>query len=256
MLLWIIGSVFLVSLISFIGILTLFFKMRFLKKLIPFLVSFAAGALIGAVFFDILPEALETSYFSNETILNLVVFGVVLFFLIERLCYLLHFHHYHHRHTHKKEIRRIKPFAYLNLMGDGIHNFIDGMIIAVGFLADFKLGLITSLAVVFHEIPQEIGDFGVLVYGGFTRKKAVLYNFYSALTAMMGAVLTFFFTTNITGLTQMLLPIAAGNFIYLALADLLPELHDEFSLTRNMWHVLIFILGLLVMLGITRLLHF
>ena len=179
---WILLSTFLVSLISFIGVFTLSLKEKFLNKILLILVSFAAGALIGGAFFHLLPEALEISFDLN--IFVYLVVGIFVFFILERVL--------HWRHCHKGKCD-VHPFTYLNLVGDGVHNFIDGLIIAASFLTNISLGIITTIAVIFHEIPQEIGDFGILVYGGFSRTKALFFNFLSALTAILGALVGFSF---------------------------------------------------------------
>src|SRR3989344_8644741 len=156
-------SVFLVSLISFIGIWALSIKMQNLKKVLIYVVSFAAGALFGGAFLHLLPELIEESGFSIN-LSYLILFGIVLFFSIEKLA------HWHHHHTHfGKEFTH--PFAMMNLIGDGFHNFLDGLIIGAAYLIDIQAGIAITMAVALHEIPQEISDFGVLLHGGFTKGK-------------------------------------------------------------------------------------
>jgi len=211
----ILASVFIVSLISFVGVLTLYLHKK-TDDLVNYLVSFAAGGLLGAAFFDLLPEAAVTI---NSATFPLVLLGMLVFFFIEL------FLHWHHHHTHKKN--HIHPVGYLNLIGDGAHNFIDGMIIAAAFLVNIPLGLVTTLAVIMHEIPQEFGDFGILIYSGFTKTRALTLNFVTALTAVAGAIFAFTFTSHIQNFNLFLIPFAAGNFIYIAAADLLPEIHKH-----------------------------
>ncbi|MEM4643702.1 MAG: ZIP family metal transporter, partial [Candidatus Bathyarchaeia archaeon] len=137
-------------------------------------------------------------------------------------------------------------FVYLNLIGDGIHNFLDGMIIAATFLISIELGFTTTLAVVLHEIPQEIGDFGVLIYGGLSRKKALMFNFISAITAIAGALLAYFLA-DLRSVETFLVPLAAGGFIYIASTDLLPELHKRSNPKDSIVQFIVFLIGLLFM---------
>jgi zinc and cadmium transporter len=159
MLQFIILSSFLISLISFTGVITLAVKDDVLDKILLSLVGFAAGALIGGAFLHLLPEAVQIS--TDTNVFLSLSFGFFLFFLLEKLVW---------RHCHKIKCE-IHSFAYMNLVGDGVHNFIDGLVIAASFVSSIELGIVTSLAVAFHEVPQEIGDFGVLIYGGFKNQK-------------------------------------------------------------------------------------
>lgn len=251
MLLTILLAVFIVSVISLIGVITLALKKDFLDKITIFLVSFAAGGLLGAVFFDILPESVEIL---GENTFSWVLGGIILFFLLEKVFYWYHCHHGRCATHHNS--RHVKSFTFVNLVGDGIHNFVDGMVIAAAFLSrpeDLSLGIITTFAVILHEIPQEIGDFGILVHGGYSRFKALMFNFVFALTAVLGASLTYLFTSTFQNIEGHLLALAAGNFIYLACTDLLPELHHEKDMLSNLKHVFIIILGVLVVLISTKL---
>lgn len=153
----------------------------------------------------------------------------------------------HWRHCHEEGECKIHAFTYLNLVGDGFHNFIDGMVIAASFLVSLKLGLVTTLAIVLHEIPQELGDFAVLVYGGFTKKKALLFNFASALMAVLGAVIGYLVTDLVKNFASFILPFTAGGFIYIATSDLIPELHKENDLKRSTAAFLAFLLGIIFM---------
>lgn len=233
-------SVFLVSLFSLTGVLFISFKVEKLKKILLFLVSFAAGGLLGDVFFHLLPKAVEKGGFNLEVSLAVLV-GLLTFFVLEKFISWRHCHiPTSKNHPH--------PLAFMNLIGDGLHNFTDGMIIAASFSVSFSLGLATSLAVVFHEIPQEIGDFGVLIHAGFTKKKALLFNFFSALIAIGGAALTLFLGTKFGKLTWFLIPFTAGGFIYIAGSDLIPELRKETKLAKSVAQVIGLILGIGVML--------
>ncbi|PIN98935.1 MAG: ZIP family metal transporter [Candidatus Diapherotrites archaeon CG10_big_fil_rev_8_21_14_0_10_31_34] len=240
-LIYIFGSVILVSLMSLVGVLTIGLNREFLSKIILYLVSFSAGSLFGGAFLHLLPEAVKENGFGIDISLALLA-GIVVFFLIEKT---IHWHHCHGFPAGKCEL---KSFGYMNLIGDGVHNLIDGMIIAGAYLADTTLGIATTMAVIFHEIPQEIGDFGVLIYSGFTRKKALLMNFVSALTAVIGAGIVVLASAMMENLLIFLLPFAAGNFIYIAGSDLIPELHKEYDLKKSILLLISFIAGIAVML--------
>lgn len=235
-LLWIILATFLISLISFIGILVLILKENFLNKILLFLVALAAGALIGGAFLHLLPETLEKIPVSDAFLFVLI--GFSLFFLIEK------FLHWRHCHDGKCSIH---SFAYMNLFGDGVHNFIDGLIIAASFIVNVKIGVVSSFAVILHEIPQEIGDFGVLIYGGFNKIKALFFNFITALTAMVGGILGYFVSGYTQGSIIYLLPFAAGGFIYIAASDLIPELRKEINLWKSLIIFIIFLAGIAIM---------
>jgi len=214
-------ATFIVSLISLIGIFFIGMKQDTLTKVIKYLVSFAVGGLLGGAFFHLLPESMESG---NPSMFVYVLSGIMIFFLIEKV---LHWRHCHKGHCDAH------TFTYLNLIGDGIHNFIDGMIIAASFVTDMRLGVITTLAVAAHEIPQEIGDFGILVYGGFSKSKALLFNLLSALTAMVGAVIAYFSFSQIVWLKEVLIPI--------------PELHKEAGKGNIALQFITMIGGLLLM---------
>jgi zinc and cadmium transporter len=220
MLEWILAlvSVIAISVISLVGILFLWVADKKIKKIFVYLVSFAAGGLFGDVFLHLIPEAIEMGFETSTALIILT--GILASFTVERF---LQWRHCHiptsGEHPHS--------FAYMNLFGDGVHNLIDGLIIGVSFLASIPLGIATVIAVIFHEIPQEMGDFGVLVYGGFTKKKAVMFNFLTALTAVLGVVIALALGTLLEGFVPLLIPFAAGNFIYIAGSDLLPELRKD-----------------------------
>jgi zinc and cadmium transporter len=233
---WILSATILVSLISLIGIFTLGLKSKIFDKILVLLVGFAAGGLIGGAFLHLLPEAVE------QCGCNLVFFytlvGFTIFFLMER--------YFYWRHCHEG-VCDVHTFTYLNLIGDGLHNFTDGLIIAASFVTDFRLGIITTLAVIFHEIPQEIGDFGILVYGGFSKSKALLFNFICALSAILGAVIGYALSTVTENISLFLVSFTAGGFIYIAASDLVPELHKQKDARRANTAFLSFILGLVFM---------
>ncbi|MGB9613252.1 MAG: ZIP family metal transporter [Candidatus Margulisiibacteriota bacterium] len=243
-LIWIIFSTLIISLLSLIGIITLTLKEQTSKQILLLLVGFSAGALAGGAFLHLIPEALEKLQ-STATFIY-VLLGFSLFFLMER------FLKWRHCHEGKCDIH---AFTYLNLFGDGLHNFIDGLVIAASFVAGIPLGITTSIAVASHEIPQELGDFGVLVYGGFQPAKALFYNLLSALTAVLGGVVGFYLSESIAGLATALLPITAGGFIYIAASDLIPELHKEKDHNKANLAFVLFLLGILFMWAMARLCH-
>jgi zinc and cadmium transporter len=243
--LWSIVASIVVSLISLIGILFLLVNEKTLNNILFILIGFATGGLLGGAFFHLLPEALEKS--SNPTLTFLyVILGFIIFFILER--------YIHWRHCHKEGKCDVHVVSYLSLMGDGIHNLIDGMIIATSFQVNISFGLITTLAIILHEIPQEIGDFGVLVYGGLSKLKALFFNFLSALTAIIGVFIGYFLTTSIENFSSVLLPIAAGGFIYIAASDLVPELHKEPNLKKSTLAIITFIFGIILMYAL-KLIH-
>lgn len=236
-LLAILASVTAVSVISFVGVMFVGLGESLLRRLLMAFVGFASGTLLGGAFINLLPEALAPDMgLDITTIFYLVVSGIVVFFTMEKFL--------HWRHCHEENCE-VHTFAYTNLVGDGMHNFIDGMIIAAAFVArpDLTLGLTTTLAVVFHEIPQEIGDFGVLIYGGLSKRKALMYNFIVALTAVLGAVITYF-VAPLRDNYALLIPFAAGGFIYIAATDLMPELHKKSQAGESIIQLFSILLGL------------
>ncbi|MCM8781941.1 MAG: ZIP family metal transporter [Candidatus Omnitrophica bacterium] len=238
---WALGASLLVSIISLVGIFSLFLREDLFNRILLFLIAFAAGALIGGGFLHLLPEAVEENSGSLFPYLNLIL-GFILFFVLEKYLYW--------RHCHKGQKCDIHMFSYLNLIGDGIHNFIVGVIIGVSFFTDIKIGIVTTLAVILHEIPQELGDFGILIYGGLSRIKALIFNFFSALTAILGTILGYLFSEGVSGFSNLLIPLTAGGFIYIASCDLIPEIHRKFDTKSSTFSMLFFIFGILLMLGL------
>ena len=232
-------SVLVISLLAFIGIISLAVNTKRLKTVLIYLISFSAGALFGDAFIHLLPEIVESYGFSLTVSLG-VLGGIVIFFVLEKI---IHWQHCHLPITEE----HVHPFAYMNLIGDALHNFIDGIIIAASYVISIPAGLATTLAVALHEIPQEIGDFGVLLYSGFSRSKALVLNFISALAAVLGAVLALWATTAVEQIEMLLVPIAVGGFIYIAGSDLIPELHKETRLRRSIMQIVAFLLGIGVM---------
>ncbi len=232
----IILATFLITLCVWIAVFFIFFEKNFLDKIVIFLVSLSAGSLMGGAFLHLLPEA--TEMLSVDSLYGTFLVSFVIFFLIEKI--------FHWRHCHKGDCT-IHTFGYMNLFGDSVHNFIDGLIIASTFLVDFKLGLATTLAVAIHEIPQEIGDYGVLIYAGFKNKTALILNYIVAFTVVLGGIAGYFFLSYLEGALPYLLPIAAGGFVYIASSDLMPEIRKETSLKKSVTAFLIFILGIVLM---------
>lgn len=215
--LYTLGSVGIVSLISLIGVFALGINQERLRSILLYLVSFSAGALLGDVFIHILPEIMQGESASRNGVY--VLFGIMLFFVLERA---LMWHHSHG--SHKEEIHSV---VYLTIVGDALHNFLDGVAIAAAFLISIPVGIATATAVIFHEVPQEIGQFAILVHGGWSRTKALLYNFFSALTAIVGALLVLLLAGRFAEAPAILLGLGASSFVYIAMSDLIPELQKE-----------------------------
>ncbi len=234
------ASVLIVSLISLIGILTIPMKKEKLEKILMFFVSFSVGALFGGALIHLLPAAVKEYSFDLKISLYLIL-GILVFFILEK------FIHWRHCHipTSKKHLH---PVAFTNLVGDGLHNFIDGIIIAGSYLVSIPIGIATTIAVILHEIPQEIGDFGVLLYAGFSKAKALFFNFLSAIMALFGAVLAIVIGSRIENFSIFLLPFTAGGFIYIAGSDLIPELHKECKASESFVQFINLLFGILVML--------
>jgi zinc and cadmium transporter len=235
-------SVFIVSSISIIGIFTLGIKQDRLKTILIYLISFSAGALFGDAFIHLLPELIEERGFSVISGIS-IVFGILMFFILEK------FVHWQHCHMPVSKTH-VHPFAYMNLVGDALHNFIDGLIIAASYLVSIPVGLATTSAVLLHEIPQEIGDFGVMIHGGLSRTKALLLNFLTALTAVLGVVIGLLLNNYSDNIKYIFIPLAIGGFIYIAGSDLIPELHKETNIKRSIIQIITFVLGILIMLSL------
>ena len=243
-LMWVLGGTIFISLISFVGVLTLMLKERILGRILLVLVSLSAGALMGGAFLHLMPEAIEES--TAEAVLIYTLVGFAFFFLVEKLL--------HWRHCHKEHCE-VHTFAYMNLIGDGIHNFIDGLILAASFMTSIPVGIATTFAVALHEIPQELGDFGVLIYGGFKKGKALFMNFLCALTAVLGGLIGYVLFSEVESYKLFLLPIAAGGFLYIASSDLIPELRKEKDLAKSMVNFAVFSLGIVLMYVLKVILH-
>lgn len=231
----IIGSTFSISLITFIGMIILFFKKQLLDKILLILVAFSAGVLMGGAFLHLLPEAIEKS--TEIEIFWWLLGGFILLFFLEKVLQWHHCHRSSHAHT----------IGYMNLIADAIHNFIDGLIIAASFISGTPLGIVTTLAIAFHEIPQEIGDFGVLLYSGFKKVKALVLNFFVGLIVIFGGIVGYFISGHMEKFTIFLLPFAAGGFIYIASSDLIPEIRKVYKIKESTLTFVVFLSGILVM---------
>lgn len=239
------ASVIVVSLVSFIGVFALSFKEETLKKYIFLLISLAVGALLGDSLIHLIPEALEHSGNTLVTSL-LVIAGVVGFFVLEKF---LHWHH-HGEDAHEEHLN---PTGKLILFSDAIHNFLDGVIIAASFLISVPVGIATTIAVILHEIPQEIGDFAVLVHSGYSRTRALWVNFLSAIFAIAGAIFLFMVGEFAHTLEEWFVPLASGGFIYIAIADLIPELNKTKGVKKSVIQVVTIAVGVLAMAALTLL---
>ena len=233
-----IGSVLLVSLIALVGVIFISTDEKRLKQMLLFLVSFAAGALLGGAFFHLLPESVEHGL--EPQVPLFILAGIFGFFVLEKIVCWRHCHiPTSEEHPH--------PVGIMNLIGDGFHNLIDGTIIAGSYLVSPALGVSTTVAVILHEIPQEIGDFGILVHAGYSVRKALMFNFLSALTAVVGAILTLAIGVKTESVSLFLVPFTIGGFVYIATADLIPELKKETALKKSLLQLLFILLGAGVM---------
>ena len=259
--------IFFIGMLSLVGIFMISLKDSTLDKILFVLIAFATGTIFATALFDLIPEALHHleelnagGASINETLLfTLVVGGYVTFFILERFIY------WFHGHAHQKEnelvcydhldetidksqgkSKMIKNFALLNLIGDGLHNFLDGVVIMVAFLSSIGNGIVVTLAVLFHEFPQEIGDFGILLYGGFSKKNALLFNFLSAMVAMLGGVFAFFLSETFVSFNFFFLAFSGGGFLYLASTELMPELLKQKDLKKSIYQALILLVGIIV----------
>jgi zinc and cadmium transporter len=222
--------------VSLIGSVTVLLSKKLFNQLIPNLVAFSAGALIGGAFLHLIPESVTELGNEPKTYL-LILLGIVLFYILEQF---IHWHHCHKEtHEHKHAV------SYLILFADTIHNLIDGLAVGAAFLINPGVGLSTLVAVVAHEIPQELGDFGIFIHSGWSVKKALLINFISSLTFLIGGLAIYFASSEIN--ISYLLPFAAGTFIYIAAVDLIPEIKSNGELKAKFSYFAFFIIGLLIM---------
>jgi zinc and cadmium transporter len=234
-----------VSLLSLIGVAFISVAEEKLKRIIFFMVSLAVGGLFGDAFIHLLPESFERLGDKKQASM-LVLAGILAFFALEK--FLL----WRHQHVFESE-HGIRPVGYMNLVADGAHNFIDGVIIGASYVISLHVGIATTLAVIFHEVPHELGNFFVLLYAGFSKKKALFFNFISAVFAILGTVLSVWLGSIVANFSSVMLPLAAGGFIYVAGSDLVPELNKESTLGKSLTQFLAIGIGVGMMLLLGRL---
>jgi len=231
-----------ISCLSLIGILAIILSPVNLKKITFWLVSLAVGVLFGDVFFHLLPEIGKSGFSLGEG--GAIFFGLFIFLVLEKIiCW---------RHCHIPTSKsHPHPVAFMNLLGDGLHNFLDGLIIGSSFLVSLPLGIATATAIVFHEIPQEIADFGILIHAGFSKLKALFFNFLTALMAVLGLLVINFLSNDSQSLEKFFIPLTVGGFLYIAGSDLVPELKKETNLLRTLSQMVVLVFGALFMYGLT-----
>lgn len=232
-------SAFGIALLSIIGIIALSIKDKILHKILVLFVSFSAGTLLGGAFFHLLPEAIE-GLNQPITVFQYTIIGIGVFFILERI---LRWHH-----CHEVDCEVHGHIGHLNLIGDAMHNLIDGIILISAFSVSNSLGFAVVLSIALHEVPQEISDYGVLLYSGFKKTKALIYNFISALTVVMGVGIGYLLINEIRVLNSVLLSLAAGGFIYIAMSDLIPELHKEKNINKSVIAFIVFTIAVICML--------
>lgn len=233
-------STVLVSLISLIGVLSIPIKKESLKKITSLLVSLSAGALLGESFLHIMPELTDKNG-TDPFVWFWLIGGILIFFILEKI---ILWHHCHAPASHE----HVHALGKMNIIGDGLHNFIDGLIISGAFLVNIPLGIATVIAIIAHEIPQELSDFGILIYAGYSRKKALFMNFFSALLSILGALIGLLIGAQANNFAAYILPFAAGGFIYIATADIIPELHKEVNIKNSLKQLMAILLGVGLML--------
>lgn len=242
---WILGSITGVGAISLFGVTLFTFRQHILDKAMLALIGFSTGALLGDVFLHMLPEMIEVAG-EASSVWFMVLGGIVASFILEKY---IHWHHCHvvdcADHTH--------PIGVMNIVGDMLHNALDGILIAGSYLVSVEVGIATTIAVVLHEIPQEISDTGILLYSGFSRKKAILFNALTGIAAVIGGVLVLLFQSELPSIGVILLPFAAGNFLYIAGSDLIPELHKETGLKQSTVQLIALLAGIAFMAGLMML---
>ena len=210
---------------------------------VPHLISYAIGALLGAAFLEVLPNAIE-AHEHIGTATSIVLAGILGFFVLEKLVLWRHCHDHHcEGHEAHQPAQDHGRSGLLILVGDTFHNFVDGVLIAAAFMQDLRLGLITALAIIAHEIPQEVGDFLILLHSGYSRLKALAFNLLSSLATLIGGLLAYFALSAVQGVVPMFLALAAASMIYVAVADLIPGLHKRTELGATLQQVLLIAAG-------------
>ena len=233
------------SLLSLVGIAFISISEQRLKRIIFVMVSLAVGSLFGDAFIHLLPQSFEKFPAKVEASLW-VLAGIFLFFVLEK------FLRWRHQHTLEAN-HSIHPVGYMNLLADGVHNLIDGMIIGASYLISLPVGIATTIAVIFHEIPHELGNFFILLYAGFTKIKALLFNFLTGLFAILGTLVALLVGSRVEDFSAVMLPLAAGGFIYIAGSDLVPELNKESDLSKSVIQLIAIAVGVGLMLLVAML---
>ena len=226
-----------ISVLSLSGSVFLFLRKHVLDKLAIFLVAFAAGALMGTAFLHLLPEAVEMV--EGKGAFLYILIGFTIFFFLENV---LHWHH-----SHRGGDTAHAQLGTLSLFGDAAHNFLDGLIIAAAFFIDMRLGIVTATAIALHEIPQEVAEYGVLIYTGFSRARALVFNFLSASTVIVGGIVGYLLQGIIGQLETIIMFFAVGTFLYLAASDFVPEIKKEQGLKKSLTLLSVFAAGIMLM---------
>lgn len=232
------ASIIVASLFAGLGAGLLFLKEEHLNRILVYLVALSAGAIFGGVFIHLIPRYVKQSGFTSLTGL-VVVLGIAGSYMLEKA---LHWHCHHSDHE-------IEPFSYMLMVGDGIHNLLDGMVIAASYLVSVSAGVAATIAVILHKVPKEVGDFGVLVHGGMSKEKALGFNIGISLVGLIGAAIIFLISSQLNSATRFLIPLAVGNFVYIAGSDLLPEIKER-NESNTTLQVLVFLLGISMMYSI------
>lgn len=232
-------SILIISCVSLIWVVTLWISTEKLKQILIYFIAFSAGTLMWDAFLHLLWETVE-EYWYTESIALYILWGILLWFIIEKI---INWNHCHLPITKEHQ----HPFAQMNLVGDMVHNFIDWLVVASAFLLSVPVGIATALAVLLHEIPQEIGDFGVLIHWWYSKEKALKLNFLSALTAFIWVLLALILQKYVEDISAFLMPFSAGLFIYIAWTDLIPELHKHPKVSQSLLQALCFVVGIWVM---------
>ena len=239
-------SVIVVSLISLIAAVPLLLKKKLSERILLFLLSMSVGVLLSTVFLNFLPEIFEHEYHLSVGLV--ILLGFFLMFILEKL---VHWHHSKKCEHGECGHGHAYNLAPINLIGDGIHNFIDGLVIAGAYSVNIVVGLVSTVSIIFHEVPQEIADFGVLLYSGMSKKKAIVFNFLSALTSLIGVIVGLLLVNKLHGFTEFVIPFAAGNFIYIAASNLTPQLHRHCGMKDSLIHLVAILLGILIVVLMT-----
>ena len=241
-------SVFVVSLISIIGVFALSLNQKILNKSIFLLVSLAVGALFGDAIIHLIPEAFERV--ENPARISLfIIIGIISFFVLEKFLRWSHSHEYDYEGVERdqEKVSAVKPIGSLIIASDSIHNLIDGMIIGVSYLISIEIGITTTVAIILHEIPQEISDFALLIYAGYSNTKALLLNFVSSLFAVVGTIIVFVFDSSVESFVPLMIAFAAGGFLYIAGSDLVPEIHKTSDIKESLQQFIAIIIGIAIM---------